>query len=291
MKEGESIITKLYDDIGVKQIELANIQKKIDIEVNKAKLTSDALHSSRMEQLEHEYEKKRKAQEDQQKYLDDYMMRLNVLQATIASETRVFESKVTIFEDAEKKFRAEKEVAIADVVSRKKANDDERARLEAEAIRISNAEAAFADREIDIVSKQNALSGRLQSVVDREDDLHEKVIDNNEVLCEISRKEESIKQESDIIKKNLDAITVEKDKLKTLEVVKSEVVEVENAKKRIESANAKLQTRSDMIEARQKNVEERETTAKEKERYLLIKEREVKEKIGVLQKIRQGENA
>jgi hypothetical protein len=291
IKEAEGLKAKLYEDINALEDRRSGLRNEISIAIDEAQRASELKHEKRMTELEKDYAAKNSAILAREKYLDDYMVRLDAQKLKQDSKEKEIVAKDKVISDAEGEFKKLKEAALKEIEDAK-AQVDKRYNLaiEKEAT-ISTKDKMIVDKETRLNSQEieiQAAQDKLQVTLDAIED--EKNV-NIKALQEITDKLAAIERENVVMRSILDGIEREKAELAKLSVYKDDIVKLQEEQAKLTAKQAETKRFSQQVEARDVAVTERETSAVEKEKYLIIKDREVAAKTEILRKLRAGENA
>jgi hypothetical protein len=290
-KEHENRIAQLRYEISDLEKVRNDLTNEIKKQREEAQAKSDKEHSERMERLEGIYQKKKTEQDATQKYLDDYMVRL---------DNKAVEQK----KEQERLIAKENDLnlreASIDSLNRKLASDIRDANtqfakdlkgIQDKALAQSEKDEAQDLREKNLNEKEQSFENS-KTIIDAKIAENAAILAKNEgILTDISEKEINIQKENAEMKSILEDIQKEREEVAKLSVYKDDLAKFEIEKKSLEALRASTKVYSKQVEERDKAVIERETSATEKEKYLTIKEREVSGKIAILQKLRAEPNA
>jgi hypothetical protein len=291
MNPEEQIKAKLIEDINELEKRRSNLTNEIKSKIDESEKLSDQEHATRMDKLEKEFETKRAELSSREKYLDDYMMRLDkqsISQKGIEKNLSDREERLSIME---KEFFTAKENAVKEINS-------VRAQVEKHVALIGGREEVIATREATLNAKDIRLNTReieLQNAQEKLDDTIKSIEKEKSSLLEISKenqvKLDAVIEEKNIIKSMLDDLEKQKEEISKLSVYKDDLAKIQEEQKILDKKSIEVKAFSRQVEARDVAVTEREKSAEEKAKYQMIKEREIDAKIVILKKLRETTDA
>jgi hypothetical protein len=291
MTQDEKILEQVRSDIIIYQARLSNIQNEIADKIRLAEKALEEKYNAKSEQLEREYSKKKDEQAKQQKYLDDYMIRLDAKDSENLKKEESLSKRETDLKGNEDTFNIAKNkfnqiLNDSENAYNKKLsilNEKERVQIEkdqAQDLREKN----LNDKEASF----EAISKNLDDKISEDKD----ILSKNEAILEAIKTEKTlVLEESKVIRENLDTMQKEKQSIIQLSAIKNDIQKFEEEKEKFSKEKAETLQLSKNVETRDKAVTERETTANEKDKYQAIRERQIQDKLDILKKIRSGENA
>lgn len=291
IKIAENTLKQVNGDIVTNQARLSGIQNEIARLIKNAELALEDKAIARMVQLDREQAKRKETQDKQQKYLDDYMVRIDAKDAEASA-------KVIDVSRREENVREVSDRLKIDIEQfNKNLNDAETARekqlLSLNATTIGQLEKDKAQdlREKNLGEREASFEATLKTIEDKITENTHILAKVEETLDEVRTVKISISEESRVIKENLDIMQKEKQAIIQLSAIKDDIAKFETVKAKFEEERAGILQLSKNIEARDKVVAEKEITASEKEKYQSIRERQIQSKIDLLQKLRTGEKS
>ena len=289
-KEAENRIKKLYEDIAELESERSGIQNELTALREAEKKKSDEAHLVRMAQLEETYHKKQVEQDTKQKYLDDYMVRLDKKEMELTVLDKSLKDRENNLAMEKSDFEIQKNMVISKISDEERIREKAKRLNEEEAKRLATLKSEIDKSKDSQEITLSEINARYEALSKKEADIQVILAQNEKILENVSEKERSIKEESEFIKETLDAIDLKKQELIKLSAIKDDLLKLDNERQSFEQEKAKLLKLSKDVESRDNAVTERETTSTEKEKYLMLREREVDGKIALLRKIRAGDN-
>lgn len=299
MTQEEIRIKELRKEISFleeKVAELSKARSGLENEIIKAhkdyKAKLDSEFTSKSARLDVEYEQKTAKQAEQQKYLDDYLVRLDkqnmeqkAREDSIATKEKLFASDVEVF-------NKNREAAIKEIEDRRKAIDQDKLTIQTADNGLRIQAMAQANERINLDTKILNIESAQLKLDEQKKQLDKDIATNYEIMAAISHEKDLVIEEKTAINVILDQIHVEKKSIIELAAYKDDLEKFEAEKSELETTKEELKKRTKSLIALEASMSEREKAAVEKEKYLMIKERELKadldKKIEILNKLRQG---
>lgn len=291
IEEAKNTLQKLNSDIVELEARRSNIKNEIASIIDEATSKQDKEYALKLEKLEKERSAWEIKNKEREKYLDDYMVRLDKQNITISEREKIVSAKENIIAQAEVEFNSDKEKVIKQLEGQRQSLEAKDKSLDDARIKLMIKEKELNDKDTIINGKELSNQAALEKIQAERDALESRITVNNELTKRNEKVLEDIKKEKKIFNDILDDINKQKEELTKLSVYKDDLVKLQSEKEEFEKQQKSYKIFSKQVEARDIAVRERETTATEKEKYLIIKEREVQQKIEVLNKIRQSQNA
>ena len=288
MTQDEKILEQVRADIVEEQARLSDIQNEITNRIASAEKAVEEKLTARMVQLEHNYQKKDEELIKKQKYLDDYMVRID------AKDMEASAKVVTVAKREEAVKETSDKLALDMAKFNTTLNDADNLRekqlqeLSARAGAQIEKDKAQDLREKNLDDREASFEATSKSLDSKISESNAILAKNEGILAQINAKKSSIDAETQSIKESLDAIEKEKQNLIQLSAIKDDIQKFEDEKAKFEKEKADVIQLSKNVEMRDKKVTEREITATEKEKYLILRDKEVQAKLDTLKKIRES---
>lgn len=257
----------------------------------KAKL--DEEHSKRMAELATEYQEHGKKQDEQQKYLDNYLIRLDKQAEEQKAVAKGQADREAALEKQESEFTAKKEYAVGQLQDQQAALDKKEKLLESREQAVSLTTSSQIKDRSELDAKAAAIEKEKERIaIDTRKEME--IGARNQALYDDAQKALArVEEEKKSLQEVLADIEAKKKDLIALSVYKDELVKIQQAQAELELKEKSVFDKARLIDKREISVLERETAMSEKEKYLEIKERDVTrlmdKKIAILEKLRKGE--
>jgi chromosome segregation ATPase len=289
IKEAENTLTKLREDIIALEDRRSKLQNEVNFIIEEAKDKAEEEYKARIVKYDAHIEKRSQEIEAKQRYLDKYNMELED-KKTDAEVTKNYLEGLSAKNQIDlSNFQAQRDVDLAKLRDLIKELDGKKIALDTAVKQLESKSKELDVREISVNTQELSIGTAVQRNQDKILEADRKKREAENVLVEIAEKEESIRQEGELIKGLLDDIQKKNEEAIRLSAYKDDVAKLEAERDALAKENARILAYSKQVEARDTVVREKEETASEKEKYLLLKERTVDGKIDTLKKIRAGQ--
>ena len=288
--ELNELIKSLESDIAELQKQKSELTSYLEQEVKQYRASLEAEYMAKNSKLDRESDKKEKAQVEKQKYLDDYLFRLDKREQEIAAKGIEIEDKRKALEDDVARMNKEKEIVLTNVLSREAAVSRQSLEVDAKIRDIVVRETALLGKSAELDNRDFNITEREKSIDGDLEDVDARRKENAATLAQIMEKEKALEDKRAVITKMLEDIKAENNKLSDLSAMHEEYKKFLDEKKVFEEQRAMWLKESLRVEKLSNDTKERELSVTERERLLTIKNMELDKKISVLNELRAKTN-
>ena len=273
--------------------ERSSLERDISQSNKEVKAKLEAEYADKLKRMKDDFDARAEKQAQQQKYLDEYLVRLDKQAGELKDKEILLTSKVNAFNVDLQKFTDTRESALREVENKLSDITMCRKNIEAGENNLKISALAQNNERLNLDTKAlNIETARLR-LVQKEEELNGLITTNGNILSDIQHERGLIEEEKSAVKELLEQIQKEKAGIESMSAYKDDIVALEAEKKELEAKKAEMIKASSAMTKREATILEREQASSEKERYLDVKERELKrdidKKIEILTKLRAGE--